>query len=270
MVKFENQVALNKITRFVETSLLVIFFHCPDRNYFQKKLNKLLFLNDYTRNKKNNRPTSEDFTIKLVKNNYVKKALLDAKQNLKLGLNNCSSSFKDTQASTLTRSNLIFTNTVQESSKDFVNINLHLPKAKKIDEKHGAQNDKVSLGKLHFTQKAGRVITPVMKNKAFEHKNALFQGNRLILTLKKISLLNVIKDLIEDENIHILGGIYENCVIDHNQIKRLIDNSENNFLYLHLNNKLKENLLFFIYSLNPHYKMIALLKQKALKDASLT
>lgn len=270
MVKFENQVALNKITRFVETTPLVIFLHCRHRDYFQKKLNRLLSLNDYIGNKESSKPTLEDFTIRLVKNNYVKKALLR-----KLSLNNSSSSLKDSKEDTFIPHDLIFSDTVQKSSNNFVNRDL--PKAKKTNKdgdikgdtfSHELRNDKVLLKEVQGTPKAK--VAPLVKNKQFENENALFQGNRLIFTLKKISLLSVIKDLVEEENMHILGGVYENRVIDHNQIKRLIDNSENNFLYLRLNNKLKENLLLLTYRINLQYKIIALLKQKALKSVSLT
>ena len=105
MVKFEKQVAKNKISRFLKTNQLVIIFHCLDHKDFYKKLTKslvikkssILSLNDKIRNDSifdisvaevKNFIAKEGLSIKHVKNNYAKKALMEheAFQN-KLGTN---------------------------------------------------------------------------------------------------------------------------------------------------------------------------------------
>lgn len=273
MVKFENRVALNKITRFVETTPLVIFFHCHHKNYFQKKLSRLLLLNHYTVDEKKSKPKLEDFSIKLVKNKYVKKAL-----HKRFNTNNELSPLQQTKIDTFTCLNEVYDNTVPKSSWPPAKANSIVQKIKKTHEKQSIQNlnNKWHLRPKILCEKRTHPLEVIsqrqsksfVKNELFEKDNSLFKGNRFIFTLKKISFLSYIKDFVEDENIHILGGIYENCVIDHNQVKRLVNTSENNSLYLHLNNSLKQNLLLLINLLNPQYKIIALLKQKALKTAS--
>ena len=99
MVKFEKQVAKNKISQFLKTTPLVIFLHCIDQKDFYEKLAKALIANkplqnqllssiEYSKAKKEgnlniaeikNCIALEGLVIKLVKNNYAKKALLENK-----------------------------------------------------------------------------------------------------------------------------------------------------------------------------------------------
>ena len=95
MVKFENRVARTKISRFIETSPLVIFLNGKHaelnqkqtKSYFQKKLTKSLAETfRYNKDRYNNFSNlsveeyidlqSKTLLLKSVKNNYVKKALL--------------------------------------------------------------------------------------------------------------------------------------------------------------------------------------------------
>ena len=107
---------------------------------------------------------------------------------------------------------------------------------------------------------------------------SLFQGNNLLIGFKNVKLLTAftsIKGVIDDENINILGGIYENTIVDHNQIKRLAQICADKRIYEIFINVLQSNSLNVIgqltrpldfdYLLHPHHKMIALFKLLASK-----
>ena len=78
MVKFEKQVAKNKISRFLKTNQLVIIFHCIDHKDFYKKLTKslvikkssILSFNDKIRN-----DSIFDISVAEVKNCIAKEGL---------------------------------------------------------------------------------------------------------------------------------------------------------------------------------------------------
>ena len=66
----------------------------------------------------------------------------------------------------------------------------------------------------------------------------------------------------EKQTIAILGGLYEGTIIDHNQIKRLVSNSENNLAYFHFKKSLNQSLSIFFCFLPVYRKMTTLLKFK--------
>lgn len=255
MVKLKKRVAINKISHFFKTTPLVIFFHCSNRNYFYEKIRKLIALHqpillseiiqphvlggETMTNEQNIDFTSvkdsiseEDLIIKLVKNNYARKALLESK---KLKKNDTVSSIKN-------------------SSSDFANTSIFLKKEN-------------SNGK----DKGNDAFTANKKDKI--SSTSLFQCNNLLIGFKNIKMVkasNLMNELIDDENIHVLGGIYENSIIDHNQMKRLAQICGDTQIYRTLNNKLQNSTLTLIthltkpfnlhFLLHPHYKVIALLK----------
>lgn len=192
MVKFEKQVAKNKISHFLKKSQLVIIIHCMDHNDFYKKLTESLitkkssFLSETINNDSVSKIAElkkfirkEGLSVKLVKNNYAKKALIE--------------------------------------SSAFLN-KLYI--------------DKSSDSRSHiFTKSASSKTNPLF--------SSLFQGNNVLIGFQKASSLAKIKDFIEDKRIDILGAIYENRVIDHNQIKSLASKCSDKLVYTNFVNVLK-------------------------------
>ena len=78
---------------------------------------------------------------------------------------------------------------------------------------------------------------------SFNHAISLAQGNKLVLFLDNNSLF-FLKNLEQNKNISILGGIYKKHVLSHDQIARLIKLSKNNQIYHNLNFLLKEKAFF--------------------------
>lgn len=124
MVKFENKVALNKVTRFLEITPLLVFFYCNNANVFYKRIMNSKqdityfprpFLENlykekqrlsFSNNTKNNVLSIEqtdissllkkkDFTVALLKNKHFEKALLygQLKPPITLSLDSSISSF---------------------------------------------------------------------------------------------------------------------------------------------------------------------------------
>lgn len=280
MVKFENRVVLNKISYFLESAPLIVIFHCQNRNYFRKKLNK-----NYTNKEQSNlfslpvdckknkftspfifssekaayspsasgdsTTSSRSFIVKSLKNNYVKKVL--QKEPIFSWSHNRLSAWSKNSISLsdktlVARVNPRFTSPARAGIEK-VHITSPVPKIKNYKK-----DDKLPLKKI---EKPLSVL-----------KNSLFKGNRLVIAFRNVSLLNRIKKIIEEENVYILGGIYENIIIDHNQVKRLIYNCDNNKPYFSLNTKLKERTVILLNRLKLHQKIVTVLHQIALKKAS--
>lgn len=257
MVRFENKVTLNKITHFVQETPLIIFFYCQNQKTFRKKLN-VLFASTSDQHQEESSPhilgsgkqrqasnntqsrklsffnKQKDFTIKTLKNNYLKKVLLESPAFFR---NTCVPCFHKAPFEEKKHENF-FISTRDDTMRQ-----------------HQNQNEQ-------YKNK-----TSLKQESLFQVKNSsLFKGNRLVVAFKKVSFLSYLKPFIEDnENIYVLGGIYENTIIDHNQIKRLIENSNNNQVYSSLSRQLKEKALSLLYAANAHHRIVSILQHIYLK-----
>ena len=235
MVKLKKRVAVNKISHFFKTTPLVIFFHCNSRSYFNDKVKSSPFFND---------TTQQDILKSSVKEQSCP---LNLDQLDPTSINNC-----------ITKEKLIVKLIKNSYAKKALFDNKRL-------------TNKNNKGSLTFDTKKNKMSSL-----------SLFQGNNLLIgfrNLRSLPSLVSLKEFIEDENIEILGGIYDNCVVDHNQIKRLAKISQDLETYKRLNSQLRNNSFNLInnikgaldlaYLLNPHYKIIFLLKSLASSISSI-
>ena len=226
MVKLKKRVAVNKISRFFKTTPLVIFFHCNNRSYFNEKVKNSSFFSNAAQQdilKPSMKEQDCSVNINQVDRFSIKNYITKEKLIIKLIKNSYAKK-------------ALFNN-------------------KRLTNKNN--NDS-----LTFDTKTNKMSSL-----------SLFQGNNLLIGFKNLNFLPSLvslKDFIEDENIEILGGIYDNCVVDHNQIKRLAKISQDLETYKKLNSQLRNNSFNLInnikgaldltYLLNPHYRIIFLLK----------
>lgn len=236
MVKFEKRVAINKISHFLKTTPLVIFFHCVDSKDFCEKLilshknssaissikgnNTLSFNNaDIKECMEFKTPllTLEGLNIRVVKNNYAKKAFFDKE---------------------------IF-------------------------------HDSLPFKENFFSSKVSRSNKRLKKDALQDKRNvhSFFQGSQILVAFQKVNYLPFLKDFIEDPKVNVIGAIYENNVIDRDRIKVLTSICNDKRVYidlistlrnpnLSLRNKLKEKI-DFSFLLYFQSKLQLLLKSKA-------
>ena len=266
MVKFENRVAFNKVSHFVKTTSLIIFLDCSNKAAFQ-----------------------ESNTLKVYDNflDFLQKQILFKKQAVKSDLGSIwLSSMMSIKAKKDKEIGSDSANKVEQSNNlACVEKNLTV----------------VTVKNRYFRKALSKLVTKAELNCRFSKKNVpvrestnalastspeltqLMQGNRLAILFQphQINRLASIKNILKLEttkdsqnlsnvskykqghfNVTVLGAIYKNKVIDHNQIKRLAGNSENNRLYLDLFSKLRFEQSFLISLFNVHgkLKIIVLLK----------
>ena len=213
MVKFENRVAQTKINRFIEKNSLIIFLNSKS-TYFCKEEIKNFFYNEATKYLQEaynlfqiNRKEEINFLYKTLnvrstKNKYIKKVGIDC---ITSGVN-----FKK----------LLFDNNV-------------LPGVRHHQEKNLTRSDKRNNCKPSQPFKHhGNCTTNII--------NPFGQGNNLIIILQP-STFFVLKAISKEKKISILGAIYKNCYIDHNQISDLSTIIENDKIYHNLNSFFNNN-----------------------------
>lgn len=270
MVKLKKQVAINKISHFFENTQLVVFFHCTNQKYFYEKVRKSLSVKkaDFPKKdvenfltvKQKNQEFSlnekginkNDIIIKLIKNNYAKKVLI--RKTFSKSLSTFSPKTLDSR-----------------QNKDFFKNEGLKKEASPFctpfkKEEIGAYNEK----ERNNSNRKSDIFS--IANQRFMSLS-LFYGNNLLIGFKNIKTLHKtlsIKEFIDDENINLLGGIYENSIINHYQVLRLAQICGDKQVYQRLNNRLQEKSLALVshlkkplcfdYLLQPHQKIIALLK----------
>lgn len=233
MVKFKKQVDKQKISHFFKATPLILFFHCFDKNDFCKILrnhgaySKIIenssFLNredtlsDLTKIQESN---TQILIIKSVKNNYAKKVSLALNNFIKpsfqenLSIENPSSVEASRENTTSLKKNT-FTKSLSENNSNLV-------------QQHNNSKTK--------------------KSKTGINMSSLFQGKTILISFHDIKNLALLKNFIQDKNVNLLAGIYQDNIIDNNQIKHLAQICQDKEIYITLLNLLNNSTNQILYN----------------------
>lgn len=124
--------------------------------------------------------------------------------------------------------------------------------------------------KLHIKSVKNRFVKRALLNRPLLCKNssafALTQGSSLMITFQPDTFF-LLKDLKDNNKITILGAIYQNYSIDHNQVSNLIKIIESDKIYYNLKNSL-ESPLFSLINLVKKASSADVLTQSVLDSVS--
>lgn len=224
MVKFENRVALMRLNHSIKTTSLIVFV-------------ELLA----TAKQHKNKALAE--TIKKYKKENKLKILKETRSLLKL----LSLQIADFQSAN--KNGYPLGRPETPDIKKYFDCNQTKNKVRKAFKEKESQEDFVLKQiKNNYAKKILAEQSDLLLPKAqhFSYSNQstfLSQGNNLVLFLNSNSLF-LLENIEQNENISILGGIYKDRVLNHNQVSRLIKLSKNNQIYHNINFILKEKSLF--------------------------
>lgn len=235
MVKFKKQVDKQKISHFLKATPLILFFHCFDKNDFCKVLknheaySKIIenssflkwkdTLSDLTKIQESNTQT---LIIKSVKNNYAKKVLLALNTFIKP-----KPTFQENQCI----ENPCFVEASRENTTSL---------EKNSFTKNLLENN-CNLVQQHNNSKT-------KKSKTGINVSSLFQGKNILISLHDIKNLALLKNFIQDKNVNLLAGIYQDNIIDNNQIKHLAQICQDKEIYITLLNLLNNSTNQILYN----------------------
>lgn len=308
MVKFENRVALNKVSRYFETAQLLVFFHGKKLDVLRKKRDsynsvnleqskallddynfsdhflkryvtdtpfsistkaaKVTHLKGYTNKTTFCQQYKEDFRAVLIKNKHFEKLLFNILSN---------HIFEKKESRLLSK---LFGEKKNNFSHIQDKINSDSTRANNAIKSFDSQSSKIANIKgtrfaLFFQNFSNELSSNSNFTKTPERINNLtflknfFDEKKVKNTDETLAYkMHFSFPVKESKNASILGGFYKNRFIDHNQIKCLVDDSGNNKIYYRLKNNLKQPSLLCFSQFYHCYKIINILN--SLKNAIKT